>query len=98
LDWRDEGPREELIEPAVGMALDDAADDVGEIGLRVDAVQRAGLDGEASTIAPHRRRRRRKDVLAVECDGPDGSRDDAGSISTLPASTKRLKPSQRASA
>lgn len=26
------------------MALDDAADDVGEIALRVDAVQLAGLD------------------------------------------------------
>ena len=30
------GPGQELVDAAVGMAVDDLGDDVGEIGVRVD--------------------------------------------------------------
>jgi hypothetical protein len=32
------------MEPAIGMAVRDAADDIGQIGLRIDAGEFAGLD------------------------------------------------------
>lgn len=41
--WR-VGPGQQLVELALRMTGDDAGDDVGEIGLRVDAVELAGLD------------------------------------------------------
>ena len=37
------GPRQELVDLALGMAVDDAGDDVGEVGLRVDGVELASL-------------------------------------------------------
>jgi hypothetical protein len=40
----DIGPGQEFVEPALGMAIDDAADDVGEVGVRFDADELAGLD------------------------------------------------------
>lgn len=38
------GPWQEVVDAAVGMAVDDAGDDVREVGLGVDAVEFAGLD------------------------------------------------------
>src|SRR5215208_2283833 len=38
------GPGQELIEAALGMAVDDAADHVGQVGPRLDADQFAGLN------------------------------------------------------
>jgi hypothetical protein len=38
------GPRQQLIDIAVGMTIDDAREDVGQIRERVDVVQLAGLD------------------------------------------------------
>src|SRR5205823_3957542 len=38
------GPRKQLIDIAVGLAVDDAHEDVGQIRERVDVVQLAGLD------------------------------------------------------
>src|SRR3954447_4068727 len=38
------GPGQELVETALGMAVDDAADHVGQVGLGFDADQLAGLD------------------------------------------------------
>ena len=38
------GPGQELVDAAVGVAVDDAGDDVGEVGVRLDADELAGLD------------------------------------------------------
>src|SRR3954467_4026446 len=38
------GPGQELVEAALGMTVDDAADHVGQVGPRLDADQLAGLD------------------------------------------------------
>ena len=38
------GPRQQLIDIAVGVTIDDAREDVGQIRERVDVVQLAGLD------------------------------------------------------
>ena len=38
------GPREELVDAAIGMAVDDLGDDVGEIDLRIDGIKFAALD------------------------------------------------------
>ena len=38
------GPGQELVEPALGMAVDDAADDVGEIAIGLGADEFAGLN------------------------------------------------------
>jgi hypothetical protein len=37
-------PGQELVEAAVGVAVDNAGDDVGQVGVRLDANQLAGLD------------------------------------------------------
>lgn len=43
--WRDGiGPRQEIVDAAVRVAIDDSGDDVGKIGLRFDAEKLAGLD------------------------------------------------------
>ena len=38
------GPGEELVDLALRMSGDDAADDVGEVGLGIDRVELAGLN------------------------------------------------------
>ena len=38
------GPRQQLIDIAIGVTIDDAREDVGQIRERVDVVQLAGLD------------------------------------------------------
>ncbi len=41
---RDVGPGQELVDAAIGMAVDDPGEDVGEVTERLDAVELAGLD------------------------------------------------------
>jgi hypothetical protein len=41
---RDIGPRQQIVDPAVRVAVDDLGEDVGEIAERLDAVELAGLD------------------------------------------------------
>jgi hypothetical protein len=41
-DWLD-GPREEVVDLGVEVAVDDPGDDVGEVVLRFDAAELAGL-------------------------------------------------------
>ena len=62
------------------MALDDAGDDGGEIALRIDAVQLAGLDqgGQDGPVLAAAVGAGEEGVLAVERDGADGSLDDVG--------------------
>ncbi len=43
------GPREEFGETAVGPVVDELGQDVGEVGLGIDAVQLAGLDQRGQT-------------------------------------------------
>ena len=74
------GPRQEFVDFAVGVAVDDFRDDVGEIGLRVDGVELASLDersddGPMFTAAVGTGEER---VFAVECDGADGALDNVG--------------------
>jgi len=38
------GPRQKLVEPIVRPEIDEADKDMGEVGLRLDAVELAGLD------------------------------------------------------
>ena len=38
------GPGQELVDLAVGVAVDDPRDDIGEIGVRLDAAEFTGLD------------------------------------------------------
>lgn len=38
------GPRQEFIDTAVGMTIDDLGDHVGEVGARIDAVELAGFN------------------------------------------------------
>ena len=38
------GPGQEFVDAAVGMAIDDLGDDVGEIDLRIDGIEFAALD------------------------------------------------------
>jgi hypothetical protein len=37
-------PGQKFVDAALGMALDDAGDHIGEVGLRIEAIQLAGLD------------------------------------------------------
>lgn len=43
------GPGQALIDLALGMALDDPRDDIGDVGLRIDGVELRGLDQERSS-------------------------------------------------
>ena len=71
------GPRQQLIDIAVGMTIDDAREDVGQIRERVDVVQLAGLDqgrdGGPMFGAPVRAGEQR--ILPAERDRADGALD-----------------------
>ena len=60
------------------MAVDDPGDDVGEIGLRVDAVELAGLDqrSDDGPVLGAAVGAGEQSVLAIERDRPDGALDD----------------------
>src|SRR3990167_3946420 len=62
------------------MALDDAGDDLGEVALRVDAVELAGLDerGQDGPVFAAAVGAGEQGVLAVQGDGSDGPLDDVG--------------------
>lgn len=49
------GPRKELVDLTVLMAIDDPGEDVGQVGERIDLVQLAGLDQGCDDDARHRR-------------------------------------------
>lgn len=82
------------------MAGDDAGDDVGELGVRVDAVEFRGFyergDGRpvlATAVGTGEER-----ILAIEGDWPDRALNDVRvdlDISTRPSSRKRPSPVQR---
>jgi hypothetical protein len=72
------GPREELIEAAIGMAVEDTGDDVGETTVRFEADQLAGLDerGDHRPMLGAAVRTGKQSVLAGQCQRTDGSFDD----------------------
>ena len=71
------GPRQEIIEAALGMAADDAGDDVGEVAVRLNVEELASFD----QLSDHRPVLRtaigagEERVLAVERDRADGALD-----------------------
>ena len=74
------GPRQEFVDAAVGMAINDLGDDVGEVGLRIDGVEFAAFDQRCgdcpilgSAIGAGEER-----ILPVQCYRPDAALDDIG--------------------
>ena len=56
--WLSVGPRQQLIDVAVGMTVDDPGEDVGQIAEWVDIVELTGFDqggdgGTAATVQGH---------------------------------------------
>ena len=75
---RSVGPGQQLVDVAVGMAVDDPGEDVGEVGERIDAVQLAGLDqrGDGGPMLGAAVGAGEQRILAVERDRADGALDD----------------------
>src|ERR1700722_1576768 len=74
------GPRQELVDAAIRMAVDDLADHIDQVGVRIDAVEFAGLDQRsndrpvfAAAVGTGEER-----VLPVQCDWADATFDDIG--------------------
>src|SRR6476620_6620480 len=91
------GPRQELVDAAIGMAVDDLADHIDQVGVRIDAVEFAGLDQRsndrpvfAAAVGTGEER-----VLPVQCDWGMLRSTTLESISMRPLSTKRVRPAQR---
>ncbi len=42
--WRGPDPWEQIVEPVLGPAVDQAGEHVGDVGLRVDVVELASFD------------------------------------------------------
>ena len=61
-------PEHGLVDATVGLAVDEAAQQAGEVGLRIDAVPLAGLDqrGLGGLARPAIVARDRKCILATE--------------------------------
>ena len=70
-------PRQELIDPALRMATDDAGDDVGDVALGSDAVELGGLDerGKDGPVVSAAVGPSEQGVFAGEREGPDGAFD-----------------------
>jgi hypothetical protein len=47
------GPGHEVVDLAGGMAIDEAGQDVGDVGLRIDGVEFAGLDQRSDHAPVH---------------------------------------------
>jgi hypothetical protein len=69
------GPGQEFVDAAVRMAVDDFADQISEIGVRIDAVEFAGLDQRsndrpmfAAAVGAGEQR-----ILSVLRDGPNAA-------------------------
>ena len=71
------GPGEEFIEAALGVAVDDAGDDVGEVGVRIDADKLAGFDqrSDHGPVLGTAVGTGEESVLAIEGQGPDRALD-----------------------
>ena len=74
------GPGQKFVDAGLRMAVDDPGEDVGEVGLRVDAVELAGLDerGDDGPVLSAAVGAGEERILAIEGDGTDGALDDVG--------------------
>lgn len=74
------GPRQQFVDLAVRVAIDDPGDDVGEICVRLDANELAGFDqrGDDGPVFAATVRAGEQGVLAVQRDRSDGAFDDVG--------------------
>ncbi len=72
------GPRQELVEAAVGVAVDDAGDDVGQVSVRLDANQFTGLDerGDGGPMFGTAVRAGEQSILSRQRQGTDAALDD----------------------
>lgn len=73
-------PGHEFVDTAVGPAIDEAGQQLGEVALRVDAVQLACLDqgGEIRPAAAPLIAAGEQGVLSADHQGPDGALDGVG--------------------
>lgn len=74
------GPRQKIVDLALRMAGDDAGDDVGEVGVRFDAVELATLNerGDCRPVLGAAVRAGKERVFTVQGNRPDGAFDDVG--------------------
>src|ERR1700733_6989423 len=74
------GPRQEIVDFAIGMAVDDFSDDVGEIGEGLDVVELARLDqrGDNGPMLAAAVGAREECVLAIQRDGANAALDNIG--------------------
>jgi hypothetical protein len=79
LRWR-VGPRQELVDLAVGVVVYDPRDDVGEICVRLDAAEFAGLDERSDCRPVHGAavRAGEERVLPIQRDRANAALDDIG--------------------
>ena len=94
------GPRQEIVDFAIGMAVDDFGDDVGEIGEGIDAAELARLDqrGDNRPMLAAAVGAREQSILAIERYGRMLRSTTLESISMRPSPMKRVRPAQRDSA
>src|SRR5690606_24653382 len=73
LGSRDVGPGQEIVDLAVGVAVDDPGKRVGQVGERFDVVQLARLNqrSDDGPVLGAVVRSGKEGVLAVECDRTD---------------------------
>ena len=74
------GPWQQVVDLALGMAGNDTGDDVDEVGLRIDAVEFAGLHerGDDCPVLGAAIGSSKERVLAVQSDRSDGALDHVG--------------------
>lgn len=72
------GPRQQLVDVVVEMAVDDAREDVGQISERVDIVQLASFDqgGDGRPMLGAAIKTSEQCILPIERNWADGSFDD----------------------
>ena len=73
-------PGQQVVDAAVGVAVDKAGQHVGDVGLGLDVVQLAGLDqrSDHGPVLAAAVGAGEQAVLAVEGQGPDGALDGVG--------------------
>ena len=73
-------PREEIVDLALGMTVYDTGEDIGEVGLGIDAVEFAGLDQRCDDgpmfAAPVGAGEER--IFTIQGNGTDAALDDVG--------------------
>jgi hypothetical protein len=76
------------------MALDDAGDDVGQVSLRLDADELAGLDqgGDHRPVLAYAVRTSKQGILAIEGQRPDRALDGVGVNLYTPIIEEQTQP------